>query len=82
MIIASWNVNSIRARVEQVTAWMKAHNPDVLLLQELKGTEFLVDLFNLKGVTRQNGSTVVGSLQSARPLWAMTRTVMLVFSKL
>ena len=49
MIIASWNVNSIRARVEQVTAWMKAHNPDVLLLQELKGTEFLVDLFNLKG---------------------------------
>ena len=82
MIIASWNVNSIRARVEQVTAWMKAHNPDVLLLQELKGTEFLVDLFNLKGVTRQNGSTVVGSSQSARPLWAMTRTVMLVFSKL
>jgi exonuclease III len=23
MIIASWNVNSIRARVEQVTAWLK-----------------------------------------------------------
>jgi exodeoxyribonuclease-3 len=43
MIIASWNVNSIRARVEQVTAWLKAHSPDVLLLQELKGTEILAE---------------------------------------
>jgi exodeoxyribonuclease-3 len=49
MIIASWNVNSIRARVEQVTAWLKAHNPDVLLLQELKGMEFPADLFNSVG---------------------------------
>jgi exodeoxyribonuclease-3 len=49
MIIASWNVNSIRARVEQVTAWLKTHNPDVLLLQELKGTEFPTDLFNALG---------------------------------
>ncbi len=49
MIIASWNVNSIRARVEQVTAWLKTHNPDVLLLQELKGTEFPADLFKALG---------------------------------
>ncbi len=40
MIIASWNVNSIRARLEHVTTWLKSRNPDVLLLQELKGTEF------------------------------------------
>lgn len=40
MIIASWNVNSIRARVEHVSRWLKARNPDVLLLQELKGLEF------------------------------------------
>jgi Endonuclease/Exonuclease/phosphatase family len=49
MIIASWNVNSIRARVEQVTAWLKAHNPDVLLMQELKGTEVPADLFKSLG---------------------------------
>jgi exodeoxyribonuclease III len=36
MVIGSWNVNSIRARVELVTTWLKAHNPDVLLMQELK----------------------------------------------
>ncbi len=35
--IVSWNVNSIRARLEHVTAWLRTHEPDVLLLQELKG---------------------------------------------
>jgi exodeoxyribonuclease-3 len=45
MIIASWNVNSIRARVEHVKTWLEARNPDVLLLQELKGTEFPASVF-------------------------------------
>lgn len=45
MLIATWNVNSLKARLEQVQAWLKAHEPDVLLLQELKGTEFPTDLF-------------------------------------
>jgi len=40
MILASWNVNSIRARLEHVRTWLAARQPDVLLLQELKGTEF------------------------------------------
>ena len=43
--IASWNVNSIRARLDHVTTWLKACNPDVLLLQELKGTEFPSEVF-------------------------------------
>lgn len=40
MLIASWNVNSIRARMEHVTRWLQAKSPDVLLLQELKGADF------------------------------------------
>ena len=40
MIIASWNVNSIRARAEHVKKWLSDVRPDVLMLQELKGTEF------------------------------------------
>lgn len=36
MKIATWNVNSIRARVPIVTAWLKRVQPDVLLLQETK----------------------------------------------
>jgi exodeoxyribonuclease-3 len=33
-------VNSIRARAEHVKKWLEAKNPDALLIQELKGTEF------------------------------------------
>jgi exodeoxyribonuclease-3 len=36
MKIATWNVNSIRARVPIVTAWLERAKPDVLLLQETK----------------------------------------------
>ena len=36
MQIVTWNVNSIRARKERVLAWVAAHKPDVLCLQETK----------------------------------------------
>ena len=36
MRIATWNVNSLRARLEQVINWLEKHNPDVLCLQETK----------------------------------------------
>src|ERR1700691_313208 len=49
MKIASWNVNSIRARLDQVTAWLKDRNPDVLLMQELKGAEFPTNVFTELG---------------------------------
>jgi exodeoxyribonuclease-3 len=39
MLIASWNVNSIRARIERVTAWLQARKPDVVCMQELKVEE-------------------------------------------
>ncbi len=49
MVIASWNVNSIRARAEHVRRWLAAHNPDILLLQELKAAEFPAGLFGQLG---------------------------------
>ena len=36
MLIASWNVNSVRARLERATAWLESTRPDVLCLQETK----------------------------------------------
>lgn len=36
MHVATWNVNSIRAREERVLAWLAAARPDVVCLQELK----------------------------------------------
>ena len=36
MLIATWNVNSIRARLDRLISWLAAHQPDVLCLQEVK----------------------------------------------
>ena len=36
MKIVTWNVNSVNARLPNITSWIKAHAPDVVLLQELK----------------------------------------------
>ncbi len=36
MRIATWNVNSLRARLDKVTWWLERARPDVLLMQETK----------------------------------------------
>jgi len=40
--IATWNVNSLRIRLDQVLAWLAEESPDVLCLQETKVSD---DLF-------------------------------------
>ncbi len=47
MKIASWNVNSLKVRLEQVLQWLEHHQPDVLGLQETKLTndKFPADAF-------------------------------------
>jgi len=39
MRIATWNVNSLRARLDKVTWWLERARPDVLLMQETKLTD-------------------------------------------
>ena len=39
MRIATWNVNSVRARKDRLLRWLEKHRPDVLCLQEIKATE-------------------------------------------
>ncbi len=36
MKIATWNVNSLNVRLPHVLEWLTAHEPDVLVLQEIK----------------------------------------------
>ena len=36
MKIISWNVNSVRARIENIVNYIKDSNPDILFLQEIK----------------------------------------------
>lgn len=49
--IGTWNVNGIRARQEQVKAWIDQDQPDVVCLQELKATQAQIPaaLCNLEG---------------------------------
>lgn len=46
--IASWNVNSLRVRLDQVLQWLEKEQPDVLALQETKVTD---DNFPLEAFT-------------------------------
>lgn len=39
MIIATWNVNSVRQRLDHLLTFLKEAGPDVLCLQELKATD-------------------------------------------
>jgi exodeoxyribonuclease-3 len=36
LLIATWNVNSIRTRLSQILDWINQYNPDILCLQETK----------------------------------------------
>lgn len=39
MKIATWNVNSVRARLDRLLAWLQRTQPDIVCLQELKTRE-------------------------------------------
>jgi exodeoxyribonuclease-3 len=39
MRIATWNVNSVRQRIEPVMAWLRETQPDIACLQEIKCTD-------------------------------------------
>ena len=36
MLISSWNVNSVRARIENIKSYLLKYKPDVLMMQEIK----------------------------------------------
>ena len=53
MKIISWNVNSVRARIENIKNYISDSSPDVLLLQEIKtqNENFPSDVFKNLGYT-------------------------------
>ena len=51
MLISSWNVNSVRARIENIKEYIKKYSPDIIMIQEIKteNVNFPYDEFkNLK----------------------------------
>jgi exodeoxyribonuclease-3 len=68
MKIATWNVNSLRARLGRVTEWIELHQPDVLLMQETKCKDaaFPAEAFDAlgyetahHGISQWNGVAIV-----------------------
>ena len=39
MIISSWNVNSVRARINNIKEYLKKSSPDIVMMQEIKTEE-------------------------------------------
>lgn len=75
--IATWNVNSVRARIAHVLRWIGLRNPDVLCLQELKvqDPEFPYEEFTSRGyrcaVAGQktyNGVAILSRMPIERPV--------------
>ena len=48
--LATWNVNSLKARLERVLAWTERHRPDVLCIQETKLADNAVPLLDFKAL--------------------------------
>ena len=51
MLVATWNVNSIRSRIDQVQEWLITNEVDILCLQETKTEDqfFPVEVFSKLG---------------------------------
>ena len=51
MLVATWNVNSIRSRIDHVKEWLIANEIDVLCLQETKTEDqfFPIEFFSQLG---------------------------------
>lgn len=68
MRIATWNVNSLRSRIDRVEAFLERHDIDVLALQETKAREDQLPLMGLQargydvaavGYSQWNGVAIV-----------------------
>ena len=75
LAITTWNVNSVRIRLDGVAALVDAHEPDVLCLQETKvvNGSFPLDAFEALGyvhsVINADGGSAAGA-DRARRAWA------------
>jgi exodeoxyribonuclease-3 len=70
MRIASWNVNSVRTRLEQVRDWLAAERPEVLCLQETKVAD---DLFPREAFLDLGYSAVVSGQKAYNGVAILSR---------
>ena len=73
MLIATWNVNSIRTRLSQIIVWINQVSPDILCLQETKVMDdsFPVEAFEKLGYSVEvygqksyNGVAIISKIKA------------------
>ena len=73
MLIATWNVNSVRTRLSQIINWINQVNPDILCLQETKviDNDFPIKPFEALGYKviafgqkSYNGVAIISKIES------------------
>ena len=78
MLVATWNVNSLNARMERVSEWLSEVQPDVLCMQETKMTDEQfpsLDFLQLGyesvhfGQGRWNGVAILSKVGLTEPLF-------------
>ncbi len=64
MKLATWNVNSLAVRLPQLLAWLDAHRPDAVVLQETKLTD---DKFPAAEIAGRRPTTALRCSRAAKP---------------
>ena len=54
MIIGSWNVNSVRARIENIKEYIKKFSPEILMMQEIKTPNETYPYDDIKSLKYEN----------------------------
>ena len=54
MIISSWNVNSVRARIENIKEYLNKFSPDILMMQEIKTPDETYPYDDIKSLKYEN----------------------------
>jgi len=54
MIVSSWNVNSVRARIENIKEYIKKFSPDIIMIQEIKTPNETYPYDDIKSLKYEN----------------------------
>lgn len=73
MKVATWNVNSLKVRLEHVKEWLANESPDVLVLQEIKQT---TDQFPVEAITEAGYQSVASGQKTYNGVAVLARSEM------
>ena len=70
MLIATWNVNSVRSRIPRLIPWLQQEQPDIVCLQEIKCTE---EQFPFKEIEQAGYSVILNAQKTYNGVAILSR---------